>query len=798
MNQIRKTVAGLLIAFLALQFVPLQALAIVASDITVTPATGGDAIPATIGAGVFTTISGPALLENGPNGIKQSTIGNDKYITLTAPAGFVFATTSNSVTADVTVGGGSCATAILNNDLVRLGTSLSLNPYASNPNFHQTVTPTASTVQVRVLEASEGSCRSKVTFSGIKVLPTSTTTPYAVGNIAVGGAALQGRSLSTHGGTLKVVSGPATQISMVATPNLVEAASSTSGANIEFTVKDTFGNPVTDGTAVTVASTMGTFTGSGNTVDGKFTRTLKSNTVGVATVSADPLTFTGTTTITFQDTTAPVIHVNGDVNTQVFIDSTYTDAGATSSDAVDGDLTSSIVTTGTVNTASIGTYTITYTVQDAVHHETVATRDVHVVSSTTPVITLVGDNPVTVQAGTVYTDAGATAEDAPGHSVTVLTSSNVMTTATGTYAVTYTAGNEMGTTTKTRTVTVVDTSAPVITLNGSSVIDLTINSPYVEEGATITDNLDKDVPVVTTGSVNVAVAGEYTVHYNATDSSGNVATEVTRLVRVRPIGTDASLSALSAGGFTFSPVFVSGSTTPNMFVVILPKDATTTPTVAATTTDSRATSTIVQPISPFATTTVTVSESGTTTTSIYVVASSTVHVVAEDGDYTSDYFISFVLATNTPATTTPPVNNGGSSVAPQSGASGNNGSGSSFGSSGVLGTSTAATSTGTTTSPRGGTNDSNGEFILGGNTGTENTGSSKGTSLTTIGSGTTSTSSTGFMTASTTTSGNDDQGAAVGNAGVMKTIGWILGILALLILIYTGYRYSKDNRPAGQ
>jgi hypothetical protein len=54
------------------------------------------------------------------------------------------------------------------------------------------------------------------------------------------------------------------------------------------------------------------------------------------------------------------------------------------------------------------------------------------------------------------------------------------------------------------------------------------------------------------------------------------------------------------------------------------------------------------------------------------------------------------------------------------------------------------------------------------------------------------------MTASTTTSGNDDQGAAVGNAGVMKTIGWILGILALLILIYTGYRYSKDNRPAGQ
>ena len=48
------------------------------------------------------------------------------------------------------------------------------------------------------------------------------------------------------------------------------------------------------------------------------------------------------------DSTAPIITLNGEAIATVNLNSTYTDAGATATDEVDGDLTSSIVTTGVV------------------------------------------------------------------------------------------------------------------------------------------------------------------------------------------------------------------------------------------------------------------------------------------------------------------------------------------------------------------------------------------------------------------------------------------------------------------
>ena len=56
-----------------------------------------------------------------------------------------------------------------------------------------------------------------------------------------------------------------------------------------------------------------------------------------------------------------------------------------------------------------------------------------------PVITINGDNPATVELGTTYSDAGATANDAFHGSTPVIASGNVDTTAVGTYTVTYTA-----------------------------------------------------------------------------------------------------------------------------------------------------------------------------------------------------------------------------------------------------------------------------------------------------------------------------------------------------------------------
>jgi|GEM_PF-4951980 len=76
-----------------------------------------------------------------------------------------------------------------------------------------------------------------------------------------------------------------------------------------------------------------------------------------------------------------------------------------------------------------------------------------------------------------------------------------------------------------------DTTPPVITLNGEAYVFLIKDSEYVDAGATAVDDVDVSVSVVTTGSVDIATVGVYTITYTATDIAGNIAT-TTRQVEV--------------------------------------------------------------------------------------------------------------------------------------------------------------------------------------------------------------------------------------------------------------------------
>lgn len=78
----------------------------------------------------------------------------------------------------------------------------------------------------------------------------------------------------------------------------------------------------------------------------------------------------------------------------------------------------------------------------------------------------------------------------------------------------------------------VDTTKPVITLNGGDIIIRTTDS-YEELGATATDDKDGDITdkIVTTGNVDNE-KGTYTIDYDVTDASGNAADTVTRTVNV--------------------------------------------------------------------------------------------------------------------------------------------------------------------------------------------------------------------------------------------------------------------------
>ena len=245
------------------------------------------------------------------------------------------------------------------------------------------------------------------------------------------------------------------------------------------------------------------------------------------------------------DTTAPVITLNGATIINLEQGNTYTEQGATATDDVDGDISANIVIGGdTVNTNILGTYVITYNVSDAAGNAaTEATRTVNVTPDVTaPVITLNGASTINLNVGDTYTEQGATATDNIDGNLTasIVITGAVNTATAGTYLVNYNVSDSAGNaaTEVTRTVNVAaDVTAPVITLNGASTINLNVGDTYTEQGATATDNIDGDLTssiVIGGNTVNTNLAGTYIITYNVSDSSGNAAIEVTRTVIVAP------------------------------------------------------------------------------------------------------------------------------------------------------------------------------------------------------------------------------------------------------------------------
>ncbi|MEK7653347.1 MAG: immunoglobulin-like domain-containing protein [Patescibacteria group bacterium] len=178
----------------------------------------------------------------------------------------------------------------------------------------------------------------------------------------------------------------------------------------------------------------------------------------------------------------------------------------------------------------------------------------------TPNIQMGNGNPVTVEVGSVYVDAGATAIDNHDGALTVTVQSNVNTSVVGTYYVVYTVTDSSGNTaTATRTVYVVDRVKPVITIISDNPVTTPLGVEYVDAGATANDNYDGDLTadIIVTSTVDTATAGTYTVTYNVSDSSGNAATPAIRTVIVR------------LGDFG-SPVKIGGTNSPQVSLALDP------------------------------------------------------------------------------------------------------------------------------------------------------------------------------------------------------------------------------------
>lgn len=78
----------------------------------------------------------------------------------------------------------------------------------------------------------------------------------------------------------------------------------------------------------------------------------------------------------------------------------------------------------------------------------------------------------------------------------------------------------------------VDRIAPIIILNGSSEVMITVGTNFDDLGASASDNVDPSINVVSSGSVISSIPNIYTITYSASDSAGNKAEELVRTVKV--------------------------------------------------------------------------------------------------------------------------------------------------------------------------------------------------------------------------------------------------------------------------
>jgi len=293
-------------------------------------------------------------------------------------------------------------------------------------------------------------------------------------------------------------------------------------------------------------------------------------------ISSD--TVTGIIINVIADNTPPTYTFIGPDSLAVVIGNTYTDPGLTYDDNGCFPSAAPSITDNVNPTLVPGFYTYEYEITDNSGNITTAIRYVEVISAdvTPPAITLNGAATITIEACTFYDELGATAFDLVDFSVPVVINSTALDLNTvGTYSVTYTATDaSSNTTVATRTVIVVDLTAPVLTIiddndlvtPANSYTEAGINYTYLNEAFVAPSNSASDpncngqVVTVTVddSNVNDAAVGNYTAIFTAEDENGNQTTQnLTVRVGREPVADftfiTTSNGLILSNASTFSP-----------------------------------------------------------------------------------------------------------------------------------------------------------------------------------------------------------------------------------------------------
>ena len=199
---------------------------------------------------------------------------------------------------------------------------------------------------------------------------------------------------------------------------------------------------------------------------------MDSNTPGVYQITYSKTDAAGNTaepvvrTINVVDSDAPIITLLGDSNITHEAGPEYVDAGARWNDSVDGNGTADA--NGTVNHLVPGIYQITYSFTDSSGNAAQQiVRTINVVDTTPPVINLIGDSNITIEAGLSFNDQGAIWTDIVDGNGTADANGSVNDKVPGIYQVVYTAVDSSGNAAEAKIRSVYVTNEPPSDINAS-------------------------------------------------------------------------------------------------------------------------------------------------------------------------------------------------------------------------------------------------------------------------------------------------------------------------------------------
>jgi len=283
--------------------------------------------------------------------------------------------------------------------------------------------------------------------------------------------------------------------------------------------------------------------------------------------------------ITVVDTTAPVLTVPANVSIEAnAVLSTVTLGTATATDIFGATVANDAPAAG----FPLGTTTVTYTATDGNGLQTTGTQTVAVVDTTAPVLNVPGS--VSIEANGVLSSlplGTATATDIFG--VTIANDAPAAGFSLGTTTVTYTATDGNGLqSTGTQTVTVVDTTAPVLTLPANVSVEANAVLSTVAIGsATATDIF---AVTITSDAPATYALGTTVVTWTAADANGNATTgtqTVTVVDTTAPLQTVPANVSIEANA-VLSTVAIGTATATDIFGVTVTNNAPATFPVGTT------------------------------------------------------------------------------------------------------------------------------------------------------------------------------------------------------------------------